>query len=426
MTESELQKSTSNVLLNNKNLITQDQSPQEYSVFSNKQISIENIQDDFLNQNEFSKNQIVTKEGETNQKSFNIIEENNSFKEKTGTDKELFNFIDVVYEVYLEEMEAQSIEVTPEKQTSNKSLKKEQLDFPINNLRDKKQFINKIPKCFQKSKPFQPKSIFQMEGLILEKMKTYNGLSDFHLTSFLNQNNRREILIKNGLLTEEGFIISRPDDFLTKKQFYDKIKDFNEKPINFSGELPKIKVKSPYHNCQYADYKQKLYQAAKLHQKLVNLPGKKGKNFQDYEKKENAISKQARKKTTVKSINTNLNDSDRKTDKIIELEVLQEESLKLENESQNLEENFQPDFEEIELKEETAVDVDINQESESKKEELECNEVNDENFNEVDECYESENREFEKIENEDENKQEYDQNNFEREFNEEEVQEIMA
>ena len=63
---------------------------------------------------------------------------------------------------------------------------------------------------------------FTLNGLILEKMPNYNGLKDEHLQGFFFSDKRKLILIRNGLITPEGFIIRRPNEYLKKKELYRK------------------------------------------------------------------------------------------------------------------------------------------------------------------------------------------------------------
>ena len=92
-----------------------------------------------------------------------------------------------------------------------------------------------------------------------KEMKDYNSLTDIHLTEFLSQNNRREILIRNGLLSEDGFIICRPNDFLTKRDVYKNILNLPENTIRVDGKFSQQIPKSPYSSTVYKDYKEKLF-----------------------------------------------------------------------------------------------------------------------------------------------------------------------
>jgi hypothetical protein len=59
-----------------------------------------------------------------------------------------------------------------------------------------------------KTRPHQPRPEFQLSGLLLEHMRKYDALRDQHLTEFLGIHNRRKILIKTGILTQDGCIVS--------------------------------------------------------------------------------------------------------------------------------------------------------------------------------------------------------------------------
>ena len=51
-------------------------------------------------------------------------------------------------------------------------------------------------------------------------MNGYDGLKDDHLQPFFSRQNRRHILIKNGLITEDGYIVRKPEEYLKKKEIY--------------------------------------------------------------------------------------------------------------------------------------------------------------------------------------------------------------
>jgi hypothetical protein len=72
------------------------------------------------------------------------------------------------------------------------------------------------------SNRFSDKNGFSLNGLILEKMKVYDGLRDNFLQPFFSNNNRKQILIKNGLVTDDGYIVKKPDEYLKKKNLYFK------------------------------------------------------------------------------------------------------------------------------------------------------------------------------------------------------------
>ena len=114
------------------------------------------------------------------------------------------------------------------------SLKMEQLG-PI---KSKNQF--RIKSQVKISQPFS------MTGLILEKMPNYNGLKDEHLQGFFFNDKRKRILIKNGLITNEGFLIKKPVEYLKKKDIFQKTKlieiKHNEIKVCPYGEIiPKMK-----------------------------------------------------------------------------------------------------------------------------------------------------------------------------------------
>lgn len=98
------------------------------------------------------------------------------------------------------------------------------------NLAPKKQnfIIKKIP---------VPKP-FTLNGLVLEKMGKYNGLKDEHLQGFFCSQKRKMILIKNGLISPDGFIINRPEEYLKKIAVYERT-NLIERTRNIMGVTSK-------------------------------------------------------------------------------------------------------------------------------------------------------------------------------------------
>lgn len=54
-------------------------------------------------------------------------------------------------------------------------------------------------------------------------MKTYNALRDVNLSTYFTSDKRRNHLEKMGLITEKGYIINKPEEYLKKKELYRKI-----------------------------------------------------------------------------------------------------------------------------------------------------------------------------------------------------------
>ena len=106
----------------------------------------------------------------------------------------------------------------------------------------------------------KPKKEFQLSGLILEKMKVYDGLKDVHLQDFLLKRNRRQILIKTGLMNEQGFITNTAStQFKINREQQRKVnKVTNCKAQETAMRLPEHSHVSPYYN-NSCDYKDKLY-----------------------------------------------------------------------------------------------------------------------------------------------------------------------
>lgn len=54
-------------------------------------------------------------------------------------------------------------------------------------------------------------------------MPEYSELKDKNLSFYFNNEKRINYLKEKGLLTKEGYIINRQEDFLKKKEIYEKI-----------------------------------------------------------------------------------------------------------------------------------------------------------------------------------------------------------
>lgn len=89
---------------------------------------------------------------------------------------------------------------------------------------------------------------FSLNGLVNQRMGDYNGLKDQHLQGFFYSRKRKEILVKNGLITTDGYIINRPEEYLKKKEIYQRttlIKTANEMQQNNPQYQPYVSVKAP-------------------------------------------------------------------------------------------------------------------------------------------------------------------------------------
>jgi hypothetical protein len=182
-------------------------------------------------------------------------------KEKTiFSDTELIKLIDIIYDAYISEY-SNSKESTTKTIKCNTKQSKDSIKYKKANSNVK-----------IKLQPTKNQSAFEMHGLILEKMKEYNCFNDIHLNSFLSINDRKNILIKNGLLTKEGYIVYRPNDYLKKMEMCKKMMKPNENLLKTTGKLILMHQKSPYYSNLYQNYNQRLYEKAKLHETLVIKP----------------------------------------------------------------------------------------------------------------------------------------------------------
>lgn len=101
---------------------------------------------------------------------------------------------------------------------------------------------------------------FQLNGLLLEKMKEYDALRDEHLMDFLSAKNRRKILIQTGLLTKDGFIVNNASAAFKKNRELQRKKHgtTNSKFDDERVKLDQLKHISPYYNKSWEN-KDKLY-----------------------------------------------------------------------------------------------------------------------------------------------------------------------
>lgn len=204
------------------------------------------------------------------------------------TDEELQRLIDSFYEQIRDNFDIQEIEEVCEEAENQAST----LTEGAKKGGVRQRVVRKVRRLVPKPKPFCPKSPFQMQGLILEKMREYNGLTDENLIDFLTKPARLETFVRNGLITEEGFIVARPNDYLVKKDTYDKVANLDEKPIKVTGKLTDKLLKSPYYNTSYQDYKGMLFKATHLHERLVPVPPKRVQPHGKLSLMEIAIAKQ--------------------------------------------------------------------------------------------------------------------------------------
>ncbi len=75
---------------------------------------------------------------------------------------------------------------------------------------------------------------FDLTNLQNSKMKEYNALRDTNLSSYFTSEQRRHHLQNVGLITEKGYIINKPEEYLKKKDLYQKIyeKQIKQEALN--------------------------------------------------------------------------------------------------------------------------------------------------------------------------------------------------
>jgi hypothetical protein len=152
-----------------------------------------------------------------------------------AADQELLDFIEVILHDNLEQIEAQISTGSP---TGSATSMKE---LPEAIRSEMKERIRKT------------RHDFQLSGLILEKMQTYNALTDKHLQAFLSQKNRKLVLQQNGLMDDEGFIVTKPLEYLREKQGDASQSGTQEKSSFVSMiKVPEKGTKSPYVDTAWA------------------------------------------------------------------------------------------------------------------------------------------------------------------------------
>lgn len=57
----------------------------------------------------------------------------------------------------------------------------------------------------------------------LHTLPKYDPLKDRNLSKYFNDKKKRDHLIKMGLITPSGHIITNPEEYLRRKEFYDKV-----------------------------------------------------------------------------------------------------------------------------------------------------------------------------------------------------------
>lgn len=184
-------------------------------------------------ENEFEENFELTdsvKQETENKEDVNICLSSFDDKKSEDIDQELLDFVDIIIHDNLEEFELNLIQKNNlnAKKTAGKELK----------LGDKKRIQ-------------EARARFGLEGLLLAKMKVYNALTDPHLQAFLSFGNRKDVLIKNGLLDEKGNILNR--EFAILKQKNMETEEIKIGKKSESGtKTTKVGSKSPYEEIGWA------------------------------------------------------------------------------------------------------------------------------------------------------------------------------
>lgn len=79
-------------------------------------------------------------------------------------------------------------------------------------------------------------------------MKFYDGLRDNNLQGFFCSGDKKKHLQKMGLITRNGYIINKPDEYLRKKELYKKLLEDERGEKKKKAQSKKLtnKVKNPY------------------------------------------------------------------------------------------------------------------------------------------------------------------------------------
>lgn len=104
---------------------------------------------------------------------------------------------------------------------------------------EQKKKVKKVKKKTKKS--------FNLCGLQNQHMDQYNGLKDEFLQNFFCSDQRKKHLVKMGMVTKEGYVVNKPEEYLRKKALYNKLYGLENKEKK--GKRSKTfnkKVKNPY------------------------------------------------------------------------------------------------------------------------------------------------------------------------------------
>ena len=138
----------------------------------------------------------------------------------------------------------------------------------LNNAQEKK-----IKKRKRKLKKKKLKKDFSLYGLQNKKMDKYNGLKDSNLQGFFCNKKRKKHLYKMGLITKNGYIINKPEEYLRKRELYKKIyyveKKNNNKKISKAKTVDK-KIRNPYKENKIPKKKKIKNNTKKIDKKDVN------------------------------------------------------------------------------------------------------------------------------------------------------------
>jgi hypothetical protein len=66
-------------------------------------------------------------------------------------------------------------------------------------------------------------SDFDLKNMTKFRLPQYDPLKDRNLSKFFNDPKKRNHLLKMGLITESGHIITNPEEYQRRKEFYDKV-----------------------------------------------------------------------------------------------------------------------------------------------------------------------------------------------------------
>ena len=152
------------------------------------------------------------------------------------------------------EKEEEPITEQPEEKPENqeepeiiKPEEQENIDDEIaREFAEDKENYNEEPEKPKPRKKKRQKKSFDLNGLNNYQLNEYNGLKDNFLQGFFCTDKRKHHLIKMGLITKDGYIVNNPEEYLRKKELYNKIYGAETKESKKRSKTQAKKTFNPY------------------------------------------------------------------------------------------------------------------------------------------------------------------------------------